>query len=223
MNEPIVRAASFVDADGYGSMRGGKQPWPATYAAALQRAEIPDRTWSAMFGSSCPRFGRMDALSRLGLMAVELLGVDFVALPEGERDNIGVCMETRCGCLATDRRFLETFSPNVFAYTLPSTAIGEICIRHRLRGPVLCLMTGDDNARPALDEAVAWLEAGTVSGCICLSCDALKSPETNEPCIVAAAVFLSRPTRAECACRWSEGASLAAGCRELCLCRTGRV
>jgi 3-oxoacyl-(acyl-carrier-protein) synthase len=129
---------------------------------------IPDDAWAARFPNvSCPRFGRMDALSRLALMAVELLGAAFA-----ERDAVGVVLETQTGSLLADRQFLRTRSPSVFTYTLPSTAIGEICIRHKLRGPVLCLLTETGDGRQALAQAQVWLQTGEATSCLCLCADA---------------------------------------------------
>jgi hypothetical protein len=150
-------------------------PWPAAFAAALGHGEIPDELWNALFPTPCPRFGRMDALCRLSLMAVELLDKSF---PE----DTGVILQTHTGCLATDRKFLQTLSPSVFTYTLPSTAIGEICIRHKLRGPVLCFLTATPDEQLALPEAQAWLREGKVTGCLCLAADAASLEATATYC-----------------------------------------
>jgi len=145
--------------------------------------EIPDSAWAARFPTSCPRFGRMDALCRLGLMAVEMLGVTFA-----DKDDVGVVLETRCGSLLADRQFWRTRSPSVFTYTLPSTAIGEICIRHKLRGPVLCLMVASGDGRQALEQAQAWLQGGAVKSCLCLYADA-----SGDAPAVAGALYLQAP------------------------------
>lgn len=160
--------------------------------------EIPDSAWAARFPTSCPRFGRMDALSRLGLMAVEMLGVEFA-----DKDEVGVVLETRCGSLLADRQFLRTLSPSVFTYTLPSTAIGEICIRHKLRGPVLCLVAESGEGRQALEQAQSWLQTGDVKSCLCLYADA----PGDEPA-VAGALYLQGSV--------APASSLMDVCRELC-------
>ena len=78
------------------------------------------------------RFGRMDLLSQLALLSVESLGMDFEMV---DRSRIGVCMSVSAGSLATDieywkgRKEVGGPSPTLFAYTLPSSAIGEIAIR----------------------------------------------------------------------------------------------
>ncbi len=64
----------------------------------------------------------------------------------------------------------------MFSYTLPSTVIGEICIRHRFKGPMLCLMSSDNSTRATMDEASAWLREGSAKSCLCVSCEAV-SPD----------------------------------------------
>lgn len=185
MSGVIVRAASFLDRGGFGRTGTGRMPWPEPQALALG-GDPSTVAWPAFFDAPCPRFGRMDALAKLGVMAVELLGIDFAALPGGVRETLGVCIETRDGAIASDRKFLQTASPTVFTYTLPSTVIGEICIRHRLHGPVLCLMAAEPGGRGALEEAVGWLETGDVDACLALGCEA----EDGEAC----AAYLERGT-----------------------------
>src|SRR5580704_4935212 len=90
-----------------------------------------------------PRAGRLHLQSQMALLAVEELGLDFEALP---RERIGVCLVATAGSLATDAEYWKHRdavggpSPTLFAYTLPSAAIGEIAIRHRLTGPDLCFV-----------------------------------------------------------------------------------
>jgi len=170
MRGVTVRAASVLDRGGFGIRGRGMSPWPAAQARALG-GDPAALVWPAFLASPCPRFGRMDALSKLGVLAVELLGIDFAALPGGVRENLGVCLETRDGAIDSDRRFLATSSPTVFTYTLPSTVLGELCIRHRLQGPVLCLMAAAPGGRGALDQAVEWLASGEVAACLALGCE----------------------------------------------------
>ena len=190
---------SYIGPEGFGNSRTGLQPWPAGLAEVLQRGEVPDGAWAALFSASCPRFGRMDGLSRLGLMAVELLGVEFA-----DKDEVGVCLETNGGSVAADRQFLRTLSPSVFTYTLPSTAIGEICIRHRLRGPVLCLMGVNGDGRQALEQAQSWLQTGEVKSCLCGYADA-----SGDSPAVAGALYLQAPV--------AHTDSVLDVCREFCI------
>ena len=142
------------------------------------------------------RFGRLDLSSRLALLAVEALGVDFDALP---RDRVGICLATRAGSLPTDIDYWNGRdapggpSPTLFAYTLPSAAIGEIAIRHRLTGPSLCLV-GENTG--ALAEAVLLIRRGEVEACLCVECNlvtpALARMTQLPPAARACALFLQR-------------------------------
>ena len=221
MNDPVIQAASCLGLDGYGNDRGGWREWPPELHAALQRDEWETLKWSHLFGSDAPRFSRLDGLSRVGLMAVELLDVDWSRF---ERARVGVCVETRLGSLATDVRFLETLSPSVFTYTLPSTVIGEICIRHRLKGPVLCLLPAQEAGGRAIEAAVEWLRQGEAATCICLTCEAVDKkvagllPLADDPAVrgsQAGALLLSRPAGSGHEFRL-EGATLMELVRRLC-------
>ena len=141
-----------------------------------------------------PRFGRLDPASQLALLAVEKLGVNFDALP---RERVAICLAAQAGSLSTDIEFWRGRngaggpSPTLFAYTLPSAAIGEIAIRHRLTGPNLCL-TGD--SRAVLPEAADLLRRGEADYCVGVFCNVISAaagamislPETAS----ASAVFL---------------------------------
>ena len=127
---------------------------------------------SARLGS---RFGRLDLMSQLALLAVEKLGVNFDSLP---RERIAICLAAKAGSLSTDVEFwkgrdtLGGPSPTLFAYTLPSAAIGEIAIRHRLTGPNLCFI---GNSRSVLPEAADLLQRGEADACVCVYCEVIST------------------------------------------------
>ena len=119
------------------------------------------------------RFGRLDLASQLALLAVENLAAGFDPFP---RERIAICLAARAGSLSTDIEFWRGRdavggpSPTLFAYTLPSAAIGEIAIRHRLTGPNLCFV-GD--SRDVLPEATELLRRGEADACVCVYCEAI--------------------------------------------------
>jgi 3-oxoacyl-(acyl-carrier-protein) synthase len=143
MNDPFLAAASIVTAD-----------------------DLP----AARLGA---RFGRLDLCSQLALLAVEKLAPVLESLP---RERTAVCLAARAGSLSTDVDYWNGRvspggpSPTLFAYTLPSAAIGEIAIRHRLTGPNLCFV-GD--GRELLAEAADLLRRREADACVCVSCNAL--------------------------------------------------
>jgi 3-oxoacyl-(acyl-carrier-protein) synthase len=140
------------------------------------------------------RFGRLDLASQLALLAVELLAINFDLL---SRERIAICLAAKTSSLSTDFDFWQGRdavggpSPTLFAYTLPSAAIGEIAIRHRLTGPNLCFV-GDDKI--LLPEAVDLIRNGAVGGCLCVFCEVVSAEVTNmissPPTATACAMFL---------------------------------
>ena len=143
-----------------------------------------------------PKFGRLDLASQLAVLAVESLKLKFDLWP---RDRIGLSLAVEAGSLTTDVEYWNGRgqtggpSPALFTYTLPSSPLGEVAIRHRLTGPNLCLVGGGGLA---LAEAADWLRQGTVDGCLCVSCQAI-SPAAAKllittPVATARAVFLQR-------------------------------
>ena len=141
------------------------------------------------------RFGRMDLSSQLALLAVEPLAAHF---DKWDRARIGICLAATAGSLSTDlvywngRATPAGPSPTLFAYTLPSAAIGEIAIRHRLTGPGLCLVGSDELA---ICEATDLVRNGECDACLCVSCRVISAAAAaliNLPPDALADAFLLR-------------------------------
>ena len=117
------------------------------------------------------RFGRLDLASQLTLLAVEGLGIDLDKWP---RERIAICLASRAGSLATDVDYWSSRetaggpSPTLFAYTLPSAAIGEVAIRHRVTGPNFCFVGSSDAAVAA---ATDLLDRDEAVACLCIDCN----------------------------------------------------
>jgi len=115
------------------------------------------------------------------------------------RDRIAICLTAHAGSLSTDVEYWQGSdgaggpSPTLFAYTLPSAAIGEIAIRHRLTGPDLCFVGGDDLV---LSEASDLIRRGEAEGCVCISCRVISVIAAEmiraAPAAEARAFFLAR-------------------------------
>jgi len=91
---------------------------------------------------SYPKFFKMDSLSKLGFLCAEL-ALRGSRVPGSYREEeIGVVISNSASSLDTDLAYFDTIkdknsyfpSPSVFVYTLPNILIGEICIRHRIKG-----------------------------------------------------------------------------------------
>jgi 3-oxoacyl-(acyl-carrier-protein) synthase len=138
-----------------------------------------------------PRHSRMDLASKLALLAVESVASKFDTVP---RDRIAICLAARAGSLSTDveywkgRALVGGPSPTLFAYTLPSAAIGEIAIRHKLTGPNLCFVGGDADL---LAESRDIIDRGEAEGCVCVCCNIVTAE--------AAALIQCLPVTTACA------------------------
>ncbi|HEY4325594.1 MAG TPA: hypothetical protein VGN20_16480 [Mucilaginibacter sp.] len=85
-----------------------------------------------------PKFYKMDNLSKLGLLAVEILLKDNFNPERYKPEEVGVVLANANSSLDDDIKYYESVkdvpSPSLFVYTLPNIVIGEICIRNNFKG-----------------------------------------------------------------------------------------
>lgn len=83
------------------------------------------------------KFFKMDALSKLGFLAVELLLSDQDMITS-DTDEVALVFANASSSLNTDAKYQESIadipSPAVFVYTLPNIVIGEISIKNKFYG-----------------------------------------------------------------------------------------
>ncbi|MBC8453828.1 hypothetical protein H8D64_02105 [PVC group bacterium] len=170
-NKPVIFKASYITPEGYGSSSFGSKNWLDESGKPCVNKDLMSIKWSTLFSSSCSRFGRMDPLSRLGLLTTELFDIDFANQSDEENNQTGFCMASNYGTISTDIKFLQNISPSTFVYTLPSSVMGEVCIRHKLRGPCLCLMSHGNDGQNVIQEACERIEMGEATSMLCLFCD----------------------------------------------------
>lgn len=145
-----------VDREG---IRGpdGNLPWTAFREDGRVRWPFP---------GTYENFRLLDPLTRFIAIAVEALACEF-------DPNTAILLASGTGCLATDRLFEESrhavLRPALFPYTLPSSPMAAIAIRHRVTGPGLCLSIAPDDIESPLAEAnriLAAHEAPAVIVCV---------------------------------------------------------
>lgn len=146
-------------------------------AFALVPGELPTLSRADVFPQPDRRFGRMDPFSRLGLAAVTFALRDAGLEEWREKRPIGLIAATAYGCLATDRDYFATVipdggalaSPQLFAYTLSNTFLGEAALRFGLTGEALVVSEPPPGALAPLGlalENLAWNGArAMVAGC----------------------------------------------------------
>lgn len=103
---------------------------------------LPRITREVISDAPYQRFGRMDRFSKLGLGAIAFALKDAGLEKWNYKRNIGIVASTIYGCLGTDVSYFDTVipqegrlaSPNLFAYTLPNSFLGEAAIHFGLSG-----------------------------------------------------------------------------------------
>lgn len=121
-----------------------------------------------------PKFYKMDSISKLGFMAAELVLKDKTI--EGYRpETVGVVLSNSSSSLDTDITHNETIkdrsayypSPSVFVYTLPNIVIGEVCIRHKIKGENAFLISEAFNSKMLSSYAEELFINRRVDACLC--------------------------------------------------------
>jgi len=89
-----------------------------------------------------PKFYKMDNLSKLGFLAADILLKNTDITSKYQNEEIAVILSNGSSSLNTDFEYQKTInnrtnyfpSPAVFVYTLANIVIGEICIKHKIKG-----------------------------------------------------------------------------------------
>lgn len=160
----------WVSVDGLGA---GVNATNRAKFGVFRRGELPPVQRTDVLSTPDRSFGRMDQFSRLGLAGIALALRDAGLESWQEKRNIGVLAETVSGCQYTDVDYFMTVlegqgefaSPQLFAYTLPNTFLGEAALRFGLTGNCQVLNSplngAEDSAlavvRTAM-ESIAWGE-----------------------------------------------------------------
>lgn len=174
MNTPPVFAAiGVVDRDGIAGSSGVRTTWRELGVDAPGNG----RTFRTVFGRSDETFRRLDPASRALVLACEALGLADV-LPRELRHETALVVETSLGCLDADLQFAasmgaEMLDAPIFPYTLPSTCLGEIALRHGLRGISVCLSVGPGERGAALAEGARLLANGEAPAVLVATLDVL--------------------------------------------------
>ena len=105
-------------------------------------------------GIGYPKFFKMDNLCKLAFLAAEPLMSDGLVKERYADSAVGIILQNSSSSLTTDEKHQESIadrqnyfpSPSVFVYTLPNIMVGEIAIRHRIKGENDVLITSAPDA-----------------------------------------------------------------------------
>lgn len=113
-----------------------------------------------------PRFHKMDELSKLGILATDLL-FRKREIPE----ETALVFSNFSSSLGTDKvhqgSIDQVISPAVFVYTLPNIVMGEICIKNKLYGENLFFITEDFDPDFIAEYSISLLESSAASAIVC--------------------------------------------------------
>jgi hypothetical protein len=93
-------------------------------------------------GIGYPKFHKMDAQCKLGLLCTEFALQHTAFLTNAPLNKTAIVLSNSASSLETDKQYQTSIadkshyfpSPTVFVYTLPNIVIGEIAIKHKLTG-----------------------------------------------------------------------------------------
>lgn len=110
-----------------------------------------------------PRFGRFDIYTKVSFTTAVLALKDAGLLQRDGKKNIGIIIGSFSSVYDDDIAFFKSTreangsfaSPNLFSYTLPVVALGEIAVYFKFIGPTFCV--GNDPTNPGLDVMSAAL------------------------------------------------------------------
>lgn len=121
------------------------------------------------------KFYKMDDLCKLGYVAAGYLLKDTAYQPE----EIGIILANASSSLDTDCKHQTIISkdgdaaasPAVFVYTLPNVVLGEICIRHKIKGENTFFVSQSYNEALLEDYARIVMAKGKLQTCLIGWCE----------------------------------------------------
>ncbi len=118
-----------------------------------------------------PKFYKMDKLCKLGFLAGELL-LSAPDIFEGyNKDEIAIVLYNANASLEADQQYFNTVSemasPALFIYTLPNILIGELCIRHGIKGENIFFLQETFEVESLVDYVGLLLGQDIAKACLC--------------------------------------------------------
>lgn len=121
-----------------------------------------------------PKFFKMDNLCKLAFLAAEIL-LENHSIDTNLKKDMAIVLSNRAASLDTDRKHQNSISdkdsyypsPAVFVYTLPNIAIGEISIRHQIKGENVFFVSNTFNDTLIHQYATSLFRNGKSSNILC--------------------------------------------------------
>jgi hypothetical protein len=132
--------------------------------------EFADRYYR-FFNVNYPKFHKMDSLCKLGFIGADILLNNNILNEKYNPFDIAIILSNCNSSLETDLKHhqqavLGPASPAVFVYSLPNIVIGEICIRHRIKGENTFFIEREFNIPEQTKYISLLLNSGAAEVCI---------------------------------------------------------
>ena len=106
-----------------------------------------------------PKFHKMDALCKLGLLCAEFALQNNPFITEHDLQKTAIILSNSSSSLETDKLYQHSISdknnyfpsPTIFVYTLPNIIIGELAIKHKITGENAFFITEKFDANLLVD------------------------------------------------------------------------
>lgn len=147
-----------------------------------------------VLGTPLPLFGKLSFPDKLAFSAASLALEGITDLPQ---DRSGIAIAVPYGSLTTDMFFMESVlgqlpSPAWFSATLPSSAIADIAIFYKLKGPDRIFCGGNSpvfDALVAASDLIAMGKASVVLFCAVWAIDPVNRAKLNNATLISDAAF----------------------------------
>jgi len=179
-DRPVWISAFAVLSDSGLHTAAGSIPWQSGQGgpADVRRDQVYPRP--------LPSFGKLSLPDRLAFAAASLaLG----NVPENPPESTAICLALPLGSLSTDLRYCESVaagapSPAWFSATLPSSAVSEIAIQYKFKGPNRVYAAGDRlDWLWALDDGRRLVAADLSERAVVVWVDALEEQDRASPLV----------------------------------------
>jgi hypothetical protein len=122
-------------------------------------------------GIDYPKFYKMDALSKLGFLAVEILK-QKIEVKDDFADELAMLFYNSNSCQESDLKYWQNVqngkaNPSLFVYTLPNIVLGEISIYNKWFGESLFLIQNEEDNFEIESIIESWFILGKAKYCIC--------------------------------------------------------
>ena len=120
------------------------------------------------------KFFKMDNLSKLAILASETLLKGTGFYNQDDKNDVAIVLSNASSSLVTDSNYQKTIcnpenyfpSPSLFVYTLPNISIGEICIKHKIFGENVFLISRNFDSELLYFYVNELFEKTNVKNCI---------------------------------------------------------